>query len=114
MLIPTFRDFTGRSRQPLKHRDLETCFLHYQPQGTKAGNKKPLEMSLREAFGKLSRDLLSPIFSVSSFLLPFSLLAFISSWTIFPLEHRDSGPIATGSRRYFVSRAPLTQDIAVA
>src|SRR5215472_13418612 len=34
-----------------------------------------------------------PSLSVSSFLLPFSLLASISSWTIFPLEHRDSGPI---------------------
>src|SRR5215469_13845758 len=88
ILVSKVSRFQGCAAAPLKPRDLETRFQHYLPQGTKAGNKKPLEMSLREAFGKLSRDFFSPISSVSSFLLPS-----ISSWTIFPLEHRDSGPI---------------------
>src|SRR6266404_9904620 len=75
-------------------------------------SKKPLDFVSSRGLSKPNRENFSRTISVSSFLLPFSLLASVSSWTIFP-RHRYSGPIATDDYQHLASASSLTQDIAV-
>jgi len=62
---------------------------------------------------KTRREIALAFSSVSSFLLPFSLLASVFLLDDFPSNIVTQGPFTTERRQYFVSAASLTQDIAV-